>query len=175
MEESLLNVVLHPVRMKIIQYLAVGGSLTAQQIGEQLEGIPQATMYRHLNKLLEAGIVEVVKENRVRGTVEKVFSISAKTMEKAGQQVLSASPQEQMNYFFSFLMTLFSEFQRYISRPEHDMVKDGLSYTTSSLYLSDEEFMEFAKEISAAFIKVINNKPSPERKPRTVATIIIPD
>ena len=42
------------VRMKIIQLLVNGKRMTVQKFAERMEDVPQATLYRQLNKLLEA-------------------------------------------------------------------------------------------------------------------------
>ena len=38
----------HPVRLRIILALSQNEEMTAQQLGEALTDIPQATLYRHL-------------------------------------------------------------------------------------------------------------------------------
>ena len=72
--ETAVDVILHPVRMRIIQYL-INQKLTAQQLKELLPDIPQASMYRNLKKLVESGVIHIVDEIPNRGTVEKVYSI----------------------------------------------------------------------------------------------------
>jgi DNA-binding transcriptional ArsR family regulator len=55
-----------------------GKEMTAGEMAEKLQDIPQASLYRHINALLkEEEILTVVSENRIRGTLEKVFSLSA--------------------------------------------------------------------------------------------------
>ena len=46
------DIILHPVRMRILQNLATR-NLTPLQLAEELVNVPQATLYRHLNKLVE--------------------------------------------------------------------------------------------------------------------------
>ena len=75
MNQSKMKLILHPVRMKIIQSLLNGKNLTVQQLSQRAKDVPQATLYRHLNKLLEADFIQVVQENQIRGTVEKVYAL----------------------------------------------------------------------------------------------------
>ena len=76
MSNKKIDNILHPIRMKVLQTLIGGRQLTVQQIGERLTDVPQATLYRHLNKLLETEILTVVAEKKVRGTTEKVLAIN---------------------------------------------------------------------------------------------------
>ena len=69
---NFLNPILNPVRMRRIQSLAKNKNMTVQQIAQELTDVPQATLYRHLNKLLKAKAIVVVQENKVRGVLEKV-------------------------------------------------------------------------------------------------------
>ena len=75
MNQSKMKLILHPVRMKIIQSLLNGKNMTVQQLSQRAKDVPQATLYRHLNKLLEAELIQVVQENQIRGTVEKVYAL----------------------------------------------------------------------------------------------------
>ncbi len=63
------DVLLHPVRMRILQALFDTDPMTTGQLRERLPDIPPATMYRHIAVLVDAGVLEVGDERRVRGTV----------------------------------------------------------------------------------------------------------
>ena len=60
--------ILHPVRWRIIR-AASGGAITAQRLVAQMPDVPKATLYRHLNTLANAGLLRLVEQRRVRGTV----------------------------------------------------------------------------------------------------------
>ncbi|MDZ7834458.1 MAG: helix-turn-helix domain-containing protein [Alkalibacterium sp.] len=72
-----MDLVMHPIRMRIIQTLVINKNLSTQQISDYLPDVPQATLYRHINKLVEADFIKPVLENKVRGTVEKIYALSA--------------------------------------------------------------------------------------------------
>lgn len=65
-----LDLALHPVRLRILMAVA-GRQLTVQQMAALLDGIPQATLYRHVNALADCGILRVISEKC--GTNEKVY------------------------------------------------------------------------------------------------------
>jgi DNA-binding transcriptional ArsR family regulator len=174
MKESKMSIILHPIRMKIIQALAVGGRLTVQQIREVMTGIPPATMYRHLNKLLEAELIAVVEENQVRGTVEKVYGLSEQANQQTGEEMLKAPKEDQLKYFFTYLINLLGDFEKYLNQGNYDLLKDGVGYSQAAFYTNDEEFVEFNKALANIIMPVIQNKPGQGRKARTLGTIIIP-
>jgi DNA-binding transcriptional ArsR family regulator len=175
MKESKVDVILHPVRMRIIQSL-INQHLTAQQLKELLHDIPQASLYRNLKKLVEAEVIHIVDEIPNRGTVEKVYSIQDPNKAILGPEVLNnLSKDEHMGLFIKFLANLMGEYERYLNQEKVDFTADGVSFRQATLFLSDEEFGEFMKELVAVYTKVLQNKPKKGRKRRTLATIIIPD
>ena len=71
MEKELTELIMNPVRMRIIQYLMIHPEGTAAQIGEELDDVSRASLYRNLKILLDAGALNVVNEEQIRGAVEK--------------------------------------------------------------------------------------------------------
>ncbi|MFF2450661.1 hypothetical protein ACFVSW_26815 [Neobacillus sp. NPDC058068] len=67
------------------------------------------------------------------------------------------------------------EYERYLNQETIDLAKDGVSFRQASLYLSDEEFTEFVRDLTAVYAKVTQNMPQKGRKRRTLATISIPE
>jgi DNA-binding transcriptional ArsR family regulator len=172
MKETKADIVLHPVRMRIVQTLINRKKLSAQLIGSILTDIPQATLYRHLNKLLEANVLTVVEENPVRGTVEKIYSLSTETASISAEDIANWSPEEHKNYFMKFITTVIADFERYVNQKEYDMEKDGAGYRQVSFYASDEEYIEFMKTLQQGVMKLIENEDNPTRRKRTLSTII---
>ncbi|WP_273124769.1 helix-turn-helix domain-containing protein [Metabacillus sp. HB246100] len=171
---SKVKVVLHPVRLKIVQSLIGIKELNVQQLSLKLPDVPQATLYRHLNKLLEAEIIKIVKENQIRGTVEKFYSL-------VDQQVINQddlhklSRDEHLQLFLTFMTHLLAKYESYLNQEEIDLFKDGVVYREAIAYLSDDEFNEFVEDLSIIMKKVMDKKPSNERKARHIANIVIPE
>jgi DNA-binding transcriptional ArsR family regulator len=174
MNKSKMNLILHPVRMKIIQSLLNGKEMTVSQLGERAKDIPQATLYRHLNKLLDAKIIQVVKENQIRGTVEKVYILNQPSVQSQ-EDFLALSSEEHLELFMNFTTQLMGMYENYLHQGEADLMKDGVSYTVANIHLSDSEFMELLKGMGELLQKAMLNEPSPERTGRNIATIVIPE
>ncbi|MCM3601368.1 helix-turn-helix domain-containing protein [Robertmurraya korlensis] len=174
MSESKTDVILHPVRMRIIQSL-VSEPLTVQQMKERMPDIPQATLYRHLKKLFESKVVFVVDEQQIRGTVEKWYALQPKEVNLGTDELANYNKEQYMTLFMKYMSNIMAEYERYVSQEKVDFVKDGVSLRQASLYLSDEEFTSLIQELGQVYSKVLTNKQAPDRKKRTFANIIIPE
>lgn len=169
-KENLSNIIMNPTRMRIIQFLLLHKNATTAQIGEELNDISIASLYRQVKILEKNRLIKVVQENKIRGTVEKVYELNQEmpangmpTMEQARQLVNGS------------LLTIMNEFNRYIDQNSVEEFQKGMVFlSTSTLLLSDEEFMEFTKRLGDVFNEVIYNKPGGGRKTRRITFISSP-
>lgn len=176
---ELLEIMLHPVRMRVLTALAGSQGMTALQLAGLLPDVPQATLYRHINRLAKGGLLVVVEQRPVRGTLEKVFAINRAAGEKSSQgdalQALnSLSRQEHMRFFSAFLFTLLDDFARYLDQtPRVDMLADGVGYQKMQLHVSDAEMEAFAMAVQTALAPYFSDAPG--RKNRLLSTIMLPE
>ncbi|WP_162287835.1 helix-turn-helix domain-containing protein [Indiicoccus explosivorum] len=172
--DSQLDLLLHPVRMRIVQTLMPELTLTVQEMEQQLDDIPPATLYRHVNKLKEAGILEIRHQEQIRGTVKNSYSLSQQLFQTPSADISTISDEENMKYFTAFTAYLQAEYQRYLSQPDKDFIRDGVSFRTASVFATDEEFEDWIREYRSVMAKLTGNKPGNKRRQRTISTIIIP-
>ncbi|MDM5187033.1 helix-turn-helix domain-containing protein [Bacillus sp. DX4.1] len=175
MKENKMELLLHPIRFQLVQEFMGGEKLTAKHLAEKLPHIPQATLYRHLDKLMSSQILLVVEEKQIRGTIEKLYVLNGSMARMSQNDIKDLTKEEHMQYFMMFITGLTAKFKDYLQQEEIDFEKDGTGYTQASLYMSDEEFLTFVKELNEVFMKAYGRKPSPERRRRTISTIIIPE
>jgi len=168
------DLILHPLRMRIIMTI-MGKHMTAQQLANAMPDIAQATLYRHLNKLAKGGILAVVEEHPVRGTLEKVYALNEQKAFLGAADIANFSKDDHMRYFTAFVAILLGEFSQYLdSKEKPDLVADGVGYTKVAIYLSDEEFMNMAKQLNQALGSTLQNQPAPGRKRRMFTNIVLP-
>ena len=174
MSERVSELVLHPLRMRIIMAIA-GRQLTTRQLAAVLDDVPQATLYRHINRLSEGGVLSVVAQRRVRGAVEKVYVLGPNGGIVPPEEMTELDKEQHMRYFTTFVATLLEDFASYLERaPEVDPIVDGVGYHKVPLELSDQELVEMAQAINQALEPFRDNNPNPERLRRLFATIVIP-
>ncbi len=159
------KIVLNPVRLRIIQFLAIHNTSTVLQISNKISDIPKTTLYRHINILEENKIIKVVSENKIRGATEKVYSINSEIPPDISPQDLSTS----------FLLDLLSKFTNYFENKENDPVKDMVFLQTATFTLTDEEYTLFLNELSQIFLKYTEFDMCNDRKVRTLSTISLPN
>ncbi|MDR7002734.1 helix-turn-helix domain-containing protein [Neobacillus niacini] len=169
------DIILHPIRMRIIQCLINDQRLTTQQIQELLTDVPQATLYRHLRKLENAHVIEVVEEHKIRGTVEKVYGMKEEGANITINDLKKMTPEQHMELFIKFISSLLGDFQRYINQDYYDLVEDGISFRQLHLQLSDSEFNEMLGKVRNVYSEYLQNEPSQDRRRRIISTITMPD
>lgn len=167
------NLLLHPVRMRIIQAM-IGQRRSTQQLQEWLPDIPQATLYRQLQKLVQAGILQVVEQKRIRGAVEKTYALAERGGDIAQEDLASFDSDDHLRYFMMFLAQLLGDFGEYAGQESMDMARDGAGYRQIAVYLSEAEWKQMVTDLSAAVVKYLPNEPGPGRRRYSLATVLIP-
>jgi len=169
------DLLLHPVRIRIMTEFS-GRERTSQQLAEVLPDIPQATLYRHIKKLVGGGILEVMEEKRVNGAVERTYRIAQGGSRLSPEDIASLSPQDHIRYFTIYAVALIDSFTDYIQTCDLALaLEDGLSYNRAVIYLSDEERAQFSAELDALVGRMLACQPAPQRKRFTLASVVIPD
>lgn len=69
-------------RLAILQRLDIDGQATARELGERL-GRPVTALYHHLERLEEAGLVEVVERRSTRRRPEAVYAVVSRQLSSA--------------------------------------------------------------------------------------------
>jgi DNA-binding transcriptional ArsR family regulator len=166
-------VVLHPVRLRIVQAVA-GRRLTAAELAAALGDVPQATLYRHIGTLLEAGVLSVAAERRVRGATERTYVLAAGGGDLSPADLATAARDDHLRYFAVFVAGLLGDFGRYLDAGGGDLLADGVGYRQVPLELSDQELAELAGRLNAAVAPALHNTPAPGRRRRMFTTILMP-
>lgn len=167
------ELLLHPVRLRIVQALLGEQVLTTAELSEKL-GVTPASLYRHVNLLTNAGMLDVAGERPIRGTVEKSYRLNIAATRITPDELAAMTAEDHHQAFIAYIAGAIADFDKYLSTGDIDLVRDGVGYTTAGLWLDDQEFVEFAKELAAVFGKRITNKPGDGRRLRTVRVINLP-
>jgi|SRR5579871_3048736 len=167
------DIVLHPVRFRILMTVS-GRQMTTQQIVAALPDVAQASAYRHINKLVEGGILRIVEESPGRGSGEKVYALDSPDMELSQDEMAAVGYEDQIRYFTNFCALLMSKGRAHIQRKALDG-RSGGSYSFDALYLSDAEYEHFTSALRALEGLARSNPPAPERRRRQFFRAIIPD
>lgn len=175
MAASRADLILHPVRMRLLATLA-RRQLTARQLSELLPDVPQATLYHHLGTLTRAGLLRVVSERQVRGTIEKLYALADDHTTLSPADLANVSRDDHLRYFTMFVTTLLGDFARYLQQDAPiDLYADGAGYREIPFYLSDDEFAQAVAAFNQALLPFLSNQPASHRRRRIFAMITFPD
>jgi DNA-binding transcriptional ArsR family regulator len=173
MNDEHINLVLHPIRLQLMRAL-VNRQLSIAQLLEDLDHLPIATAYRHINKLLAAGLIYVCEERIVKGTIERIFALPQNTLMANEVPSPKTNKDEQFRYFSTFVATLLDDYKRYLEGGAVDTPSDGVGYRSMQLYLSDNELAAMAIDLHKAMTPYLGLKPRRGRIARIFSTVLVP-
>ena len=168
------DLLLHPLRLRIVQAFLGDRELTTGQLLAEIDGIPPATLYRQVATLAKAGVLVVVGERQVRGTVERTYALSVADAQISDEDLRAMKPEDHRRAFMAFLAGLLADVDRYIDGGDVDLEQDGAGYRTVGLWLTRDELAAMVTEIGAAVQARIGYGPGPGRARRMLSTVLIP-
>lgn len=170
------DLMLHPIRLRILTAISTY-HMAAKEIAELLPDIPLTTLYRHINMLLDGGLIQVIEEKPIRGTIEHIYAVTAPPSLKS-EDLRGMTKIECEQAFTIYLSTLMSDAQNYLnSKPENaeiNPIEDGVDINKAQFYLDDEEFKRMNAEILALMLDAAKKQPRTGRKRRVFTCIFIP-
>lgn len=170
------NLLLHPIRFKIVTSLS-NRQMTAGEIARIIPEVPLTTLYRHINTLVDGGVLQIASETQIRGTVERSYILVSRPSLSA-DDLKGMKKQDYHQAFIVYLSSLMSAAQRYLdSKGDNEQINpfsDGMDLSLGTVYLSDEEFQVLNKQILEIILAAANNLPEAGRTPRMFTYLFIP-
>jgi DNA-binding transcriptional ArsR family regulator len=169
-----LDLLLHPVRLRIVHAMSGGRTRTTSDLCAGLRNVPKTTVYRHVGLLAEAGVLEVVGEQRVHGAVERRYRLRRERSVIDAGAAASMSLEDHRHGFTAAVAALLAEFNAYLDREHADPAADSVSYRQGPLWLNQDELAELISEVRGAIGSRWGNEPAPDRRPHLLSTILFP-
>ncbi|MCL5047278.1 MAG: helix-turn-helix domain-containing protein [Firmicutes bacterium] len=168
------DLLLHPVRMRIIQAFLGEKSLTTSQLADDLTDIPKGSLYRHVGLLKKAGVLRIVSEKRVRATIERTYMLSLASARLSPKDISDLTPHDLLEGFLAYVSSLIAEGEHYLSNPAAEPVVDGFGFRVAGVWLSDEEYASFSRKLADVYQEAIIKQSGENKKRRVIYTVIIP-
>jgi len=168
------DLLLHPVRLRIVKAFLGDRALTTTELAAELDDVPAGSVYRHVALLAKAGVLQVVAERRVRGAVERTYTLRLFAAQIQPGEVAAMTPDEHAQAFMAYVAGLLADFDRYVDSVEFDPIRDGAGYRVAAMWLTDAEYAEFAQELVAVFQPRLANPPGKGRRRRMVYNVVLP-
>jgi hypothetical protein len=168
------DLLLHPVRLRIVQAFLGEQRLTTADLRTLLPDVPPATLYRQIGTLVTGGVLEVTAERRVRGATERTFELRGGRASVAEPELAAMSPDEHRAAFTAFVAGLLGDFDRYLAAGAPDLVRDLVGYRQAGFYATDDELREVIAAVQAAVRPYVAAGPGPGRTRRLLTTVLLP-
>jgi len=169
-----LDLLLHPVRLRIVHAMSGGRTRTTSELCTHLPDVPRTTVYRHVGLLAEAGLLEVAGEQRVHGAVERRYRLRRERTVIDRDMAATMSLEDHRNGFAAAMAALHAEFNAYLDREYADPIADSVGYRQFPLWLNQDELAELISEITSAIVSKRGNEPTADRSPHLLSAILFP-
>lgn len=174
MDKKIMDCLTNPIKCKLLLEIYASGQVTAKHLAEIYNDIPQATLYRYLKRMTSDGILKVVEENQIRGTVEKTYSLAVDLKAGSTVEIVKYSGEAYMQMFVQYMLGFLKQFQDYCNEPDINIVEDQSGFSLAPIYLTNDELVSVVKKIAEILTPLRENKPAKDRKLRTIGIIVSP-
>ncbi len=168
------DLLLHPVRLRIVQAFLGDRALTTSDLRAELPDIPPASLYRHVALLVQAGVLGVVSERRVRGALERTYILRVAAASISLEEVERMSRDDARQAFIAFVAGLLADFDRYLARDQIDLLRDGVGFRMAGVWLDEAELTELMRDLARVIQPRLANAPRAGRQRRILGTVLLP-
>ena len=168
------DLLLHPVRLRIVEAFLGDRALTTSQLRSELPDVPPASLYRHVARLVAAGVLAIVAQRRVRGALERTYVLRTSAASVDLDELATLGVEDHRRMFTTFVAGLLADFDRYLARGDIDLLRDGVSYRLAGLWLDDAEFAQLLRELATVLQPRLASPPAPGRRRRILASVLLP-
>jgi hypothetical protein len=168
------ELLLHPVRLRIVHAMAGGRALTTSELRTRMPDISKATMYRQVGLLADGGILKVAGEQKMGGTVERRFRLRQPRSVIAAETAAAASLEDYRRAFAVAMAALLGEFNAYLDRGHANPTADAVGFRQHALWLSPDERDELIGELRRVIVPRLANEPAPGRRQHLLSPILFP-
>ena len=125
-------------------------------------------------RLVDAGVLAVVAERRVRGALERTYVLRVTAATIGLDEIGTMSADDHRQAFMAFTAGLLGDFDRYLASGDIDLFRDGVSYRIAGLWLDDAEYAGLLRDLVRALQARMANAPAEGRHRRVIAYALLP-
>jgi DNA-binding transcriptional ArsR family regulator len=167
------DLLLHPVRLRIVQAFLRGRPLTTAQLSSELSDIPPASLYRHVARLVRVGVLEAVSERKVRGALERTYTLRLPAAVAQPDKPATMTAEDQRQAFVALTAGLLGDLDRYLAGGDADLFRDGVGYSMAGLWLDDAELADLLGDLARLLQSRMANARRAGRRRRVFAYALL--
>ena len=171
---DVLELLLHPVRIRIVNAFSGGQTRTTAELCARLADVSQATIYRHVALLTDAGVLQVVDARPVRGALERHYQIDRHRAQISHGEAAKMTREDHRMAFAAAMAALIADFGTYLDTAEADPISDGVGYRQIPVWLTDQERNELRDRLEQDLKAHFHNTSTPGRRHYLISPILIP-
>ncbi len=119
-------------------------------------------------------MLEVVGQERIRGTVERSYRLNRQRA-TLDQDAIEGMPIEAHRSAFAAAMAaLMADFGAYLDHGDADPSRDLVGYRQIPLWLTSAELADLISQMQSVLTRVIANKPAPQRRQYLLSPVLFP-
>ncbi|MGW4241561.1 helix-turn-helix domain-containing protein [Nocardia sp. NPDC004722] len=164
----------HPARLRIVHALRGDRTLTTGELCARLPDTSKATVYRHVDALTAAGILEVAEERRVRGAVERHYRLRQDRAAIPAEAAAALPADGYRSVFAMAMAVLIAEFDAYLAGENADPAADLVGFRQHALWLNREELEQLIIDLRAVIVPRLDHQPAPGRDQYLLSPIHFP-
>lgn len=168
------DILLHPMRLRIVKAFLGDRALTTSQLAAELDDVPAGSLYRHVALLTRAGVLQVVAERRLRGAVERTYTLRLYAARIGTDEAVAMTRDEHAQAVMVYVAGLLADFDSYLASGPPDPVRDGADYRVGAMWLTDAELADFLRDFAAIAQPRLANAPSQGRRRRMLYGVLLP-
>jgi DNA-binding Lrp family transcriptional regulator len=165
------DIVVHPRRLEIIRVLETNGAMTVREIGKRMHRISEASLYRHVRKLVDAGFLRIAETRaKSRGAPETVFAIAEEPPESIRLSGEERSALTVQRYLVAIQSAQLAELANKARRGE--LIEGFFALRYSEIYVNREELREIERML--ARLKEFASNPPQRRTALSLSVSLFP-
>ena len=168
------ELLVHPVRLRIVHALTGGVALTASQLSRTVTGVSRATLYRQLEILVDGGVLSIAHEQRVRGAVERSYRLVRDRPALDPGAIEAATADDLRHAFVIAMTTLIAEFEGYLARTGDESTHDAVGFQQMTLWLTGDELERFVEDLRSVILPRRGQGAGPGRARYVFSPVLFP-
>lgn len=168
------DLLLHPVRLRIVQAFLGERELTTSDVRARLPDVSPATLYRQVATLVHADVLEVAAEHRVRGAVERTYRLNQDRVSVDADGARGLSAEDHRATLQALVAGVLADADRYLDRDDIDPGRDRVGYRQVGFYATDEEVDSLLRTVREALGRLTGHGPGEGRTRRLLTTVLLP-
>jgi DNA-binding transcriptional ArsR family regulator len=168
------DLIIHPVRLRVMHLLGQKPHTTSE-LDALIPDVAKSSLYRHIKKLLDGGLIEIAETHLVKGTEERAYRlVVSPTITQ--EDVLLMSKNDHLRYFSTYVAGLVQDFKAYLdSQDTLNLLADRAGYSEILFYASTEEFDALFAPFQESLLRLKNQPSQPGRRLRKLVFINHPE